>query len=244
MSDTIPKISRRPSHRLIYAGNSHEAFFRGLVLGARSLGFEHCGYAIGVPLQRKSWQFVMMNNFPRSWQERYRRRDFCTIDPTLLYAEKSVWPLTWSSELFDTEALSDLSKEARAVGFNHGWTQPFRDSHGKFGALTLARSQDAITAEEVREKQAMLQLLALAAHTVLFPALLARYQNESLAKLTLREIDFLQLASQGSTAGEMAEAMGVTERTANFHISNAMEKLGVSNKTHAVALAIRLGLLD
>lgn len=244
MSDANPKISRQGSPRLLYVGSSHEAFFRGLVRGAGSLGFEHCGYVIGVPLQWNSWQFVMMNNFPRSWQERYRRHGFCTIDPTIRHARKNVSPLTWSHELFDTEALTDLSKEARAIGFNHGWTRSFRDSNGKFGALTLARSQGVITAEEAREKQSMLQWLALAAHTVLFPVLLARHQNESLAKLTLREIDFLQLASQGKTAAEMAEAMNITERTANFHICNAMEKLGVSNKTHAVALAMRLGLLD
>ena len=166
------------------------------------------------------------------------------IDPTIRHAKQSVSPLTWSRELFDTGPLSQLAKEAGAVGFNHGWTKPFRDSNGKFGALTLARGEGAISAAEVREKQAMLQWLALAAHTVLFPVLLARHQNESLAKLTLREIDFLRLASQGKTAGETAVAMAVTERTVNFHIGNAMEKLGVSNKTHAVALAMRLGLLD
>ena len=124
MSSNIPKISDGDSHRLLYVGSSHEDFFSGLVLGAHSLGFEHCAYLIGVPVQEKRWQFVTMNNFPRSWQERYRKHGFHTIDPTIQYAKKGVLALTWSRDLFDIEPLSGLRKEVRAVGFNHGWTQP------------------------------------------------------------------------------------------------------------------------
>jgi LuxR family transcriptional regulator len=75
-------------------------------------------------------------------------------------------------------------------------------------------------------------------------SLLVRLQRKSPASLSGREIAFLRLASQGKTAGEIAAATAVTERTANFHIANAIEKLGASNKTHAVALAMRLGLLE
>ena len=39
-----------------------------------------------------------------------------------------------------------------------GWTQPLRDSNGKFGVLTLARSQGAITADELTKKLPMMQL--------------------------------------------------------------------------------------
>lgn len=244
MNGNIQKTSGQNSPRLLYVGGSHEDFFSGLVRGARGLGFEHCGYLIGIPVHGKSWQFVMMNNFPRSWQERYRRHGFCAIDPTIQYAKESVLPLTWSSDLFDTEPLSELSKEARAVGFNHGWTQPLRDSSGKFGVLTLARSQGAITAEELKDKLPMMQWLAQVAHAILFRALLAKHQNESFVRLTEREIEFLRLASEGKTAGEISEATGVTERTANFHIGNVMDKLGATNKTHAVTLAMQLGLLD
>jgi LuxR family quorum-sensing system transcriptional regulator SolR len=244
MSGNFQKALRQNSHRLLYVGGSHEDFFSGLVLGARGLGFEHCGYLIGVPVHGKSWQFVMMNNFSRSWQERYRRHGFCTIDPTIQYAKEAVLPLTWSSDLFDTEPLSELSKEVKAVGFNHGWTQPLRDSRGRFGVLTLARSQGVITADELKDKLPMMQWLAHVAHSMLFRVLLAKHQNEFVVQLTEREIEFMRLAAEGKTAGDMSALMGVTERTANFHIGNAMVKLSATNKTHAVALAMRLGLLD
>lgn len=69
-------------------------------------------------------------------------------------------------------------------------------------------------------------------------------QREPQMILSCREIAILRLSSQGKTASEIAAAMAVTERTANFHIGNAIQKLGAANKTHAVVLAMRLGVLD
>lgn len=61
--------------------------------------------------------------------------------------------------------------------------------------------------------------------------------------LTFREIEFLNLAANGMTAREISAELDVTERTANFHIKSVMRKLGAANKTHAVALAMRRGII-
>jgi DNA-binding CsgD family transcriptional regulator len=62
--------------------------------------------------------------------------------------------------------------------------------------------------------------------------------------LSAREVEILSLASHGKTAPEMSGALAISERTVAFHINNIVEKLGASNKTHAVALALRQGLID
>lgn len=62
--------------------------------------------------------------------------------------------------------------------------------------------------------------------------------------LSAREVEILSLASHGKTAPEMSVALAISERTVAFHINNIVEKLGASNKTHAVALALRQGLID
>lgn len=244
MVNTIPQTSSRDSPHLLYAGRVQEDFFKGLALGARGLGFEHCEYLIGVPVAGRNWHFVMTNTFPKVLQERYRRHGFHEVDPTIEYAKTGVAPLTWSNELFEQASLSALSRELSGVGFNHGWTQPLRDSHGRFGALTLARSKGQVTREELRTKLPMMQWLASVAHAMLFREFLAKHQTECFAELTEREIAFLRLAAEGKTAGEIAAELGVVERTASFHISNAITKLGATNKTHAVTLAMRRGLLD
>lgn len=61
--------------------------------------------------------------------------------------------------------------------------------------------------------------------------------------LSAREVEILVLASHGKTGTEMALSLAISERTVAFHINNIVEKLGAANKTHAVALALRQGLI-
>ena len=243
MSQPLSDRPHRESGLLLYSGSARQDFFDGVVLGARNLGFEYCGYLIGIPVSASEWRFVMTNNFPRAWQRRYLRRGYHAIDPTVEYAKTGVEPMTWSRELFAAEALQDLSRDAGAIGFNHGWTQPLHDARGRFGMLTLARGEAAIGAAELQSKLPMMQWLAQVVHDRLFAEFLAWQRNETIGRLTERELACLRLAADGGTAGEISAATGVAERTVNFHMANAIDKLGATNKTHAVALALRLGVL-
>jgi DNA-binding NarL/FixJ family response regulator len=61
--------------------------------------------------------------------------------------------------------------------------------------------------------------------------------------LTPRELEVLGLISQGLHNSEIAERLFVTERTVKFHVSSILAKLGADNRTEAVALATRRGLI-
>jgi DNA-binding NarL/FixJ family response regulator len=50
--------------------------------------------------------------------------------------------------------------------------------------------------------------------------------------------------AQGKTNREIAKALVVTERTAKFHVSSILDKLGASNRTEAVTLAAQQGLVE
>jgi LuxR family transcriptional regulator len=229
---------------LVDAGGSERGFFEGAVLGARSLGFEYLGYMIGVPAANSSWRFVMTNNYPRAWQERYVRRAYHAIDPTVQYAKTAIAPLAWSRDLFAGEALGALARDTLAIGLNHGWTQPVHDANGSFGMLTLARRGGPLGEEELRAKLPMMQWLAHVVHQRLFGEFQSWQRNATQGRLTERELGCLRLAADGGTAADISRLTGVGERTVNFHMANAISKLGAANKTHAVALAMRLGLLD
>ncbi|WP_323018586.1 helix-turn-helix transcriptional regulator [Castellaniella sp.] len=62
--------------------------------------------------------------------------------------------------------------------------------------------------------------------------------------LTVREHDCLYWASQGKTSWEMGRILGITERTANFHIANLCDKLGVRSRQAAITQALQRNLLD
>lgn len=61
--------------------------------------------------------------------------------------------------------------------------------------------------------------------------------------LTERELEVLQLVAQGLPNKEIAARLVISERTAKFHVSAIMAKLGASNRTEAVSLAAQRGLV-
>ncbi len=61
--------------------------------------------------------------------------------------------------------------------------------------------------------------------------------------LTPREIEVLHLVVAGDTNQEIADKLVITVRTVKKHITNILGKLGVSNRTQAVARARELGLI-
>ncbi|RPJ36913.1 MAG: DNA-binding response regulator [Chloroflexi bacterium] len=62
--------------------------------------------------------------------------------------------------------------------------------------------------------------------------------------LTRRELEVLQLIGQGLRNQEIAERLIISERTAKFHVSSILAKMGASNRTEAVKMAAQLGLIQ
>ena len=62
--------------------------------------------------------------------------------------------------------------------------------------------------------------------------------------LTARELDVLRLIRDGHRNKQIADELGIAESTVNFHIKNLVDKLGANDRTHAVTIAIRRGLLQ
>jgi two-component system, NarL family, response regulator LiaR len=65
----------------------------------------------------------------------------------------------------------------------------------------------------------------------------------SVDELTERELEVLRLLAQGMPNKEIAAQLVISERTAKFHVSSIMGKLGATNRTEAVALAAQRGLI-
>ncbi len=61
--------------------------------------------------------------------------------------------------------------------------------------------------------------------------------------LSAREIEVVELMSQGMRNKEVAASLGITERTAEVHVRNILTKLSVKDRTAAVSVAIRRGII-
>ncbi len=75
---------------------------------------------------------------------------------------------------------------------------------------------------------------AIAAH------LAEHYADED---LTAREIEVLQQISGGNRNRDIAEKLFISEETVKVHIKHIMDKLGASDRTQAVAIAVRRGII-
>ena len=62
-------------------------------------------------------------------------------------------------------------------------------------------------------------------------------------ELTPRELEVLELIAQGMRNREIARAIGRTEATVKMHLKHVMQKLGVTDRTEAVTVALRRGII-
>lgn len=62
--------------------------------------------------------------------------------------------------------------------------------------------------------------------------------------LTPREVEVLELLAEGRSNKSIAERLGISDQTVKFHVASILAKLGASNRTEAVRLAVRRGLIS
>jgi len=64
------------------------------------------------------------------------------------------------------------------------------------------------------------------------------------AALTPREVDVLRLVGKGNANKEIAAQLSLTEETVKSHIRNILAKLEAKDRTHAVAIGVKRGIID
>ncbi|MEO8596066.1 MAG: response regulator transcription factor [Candidatus Solibacter sp.] len=62
--------------------------------------------------------------------------------------------------------------------------------------------------------------------------------------LTAREVDVLRHISGGNRNRDIADRLFISEETVKVHVKHIMEKLGASDRTQAVAIAVRRGIIQ
>jgi len=71
---------------------------------------------------------------------------------------------------------------------------------------------------------------------------LAEYMGDE--SLTEREISVLKLVADGNRNRDIGERLFITEETVKVHVRHIMEKLGAKDRTQAVAIAVRRGIIQ
>jgi two-component system NarL family response regulator len=88
-------------------------------------------------------------------------------------------------------------------------------------------------------------IAAVSAGETYFPASIARRieEHETRSALTLREKEIIGMVAKGLTNKEIGRVLNISQFTVRNHINHISAKLDVSDRTEAVTVALRLGII-
>tara|TARA_R110002072_G_scaffold112253_1_gene241136 strand:+ start:676 stop:1395 length:720 start_codon:yes stop_codon:yes gene_type:complete len=185
---------------------------------------------------------VIHTTYDPAWLTRYQEESYHLIDPVVDQSLEGTLPVDWSELPKVDRTTRNFFGEAMEFGVRqNGVSIPIRDHlHGK-AVLTL--NSDLRIHEWRRYKRGII------ADAIYLSCLIQSDIVANLAsappgpRLSTREKEVLKWAAVGKTAWETGQIMTVAASTVNHHLYNACAKLQVTNKTHAVAKAIRAQII-
>lgn len=181
---------------------------------------------------------ILLHEWPTEWAERYFSNGYLFVDPTIRRVTTDTQPFLWSDiapQYAGNPAATRVMNEACDFRLNRGFTVPLVTLEGEVAGFSFAGERLDLPPE----RHGMLQLLA----TYALGRALVLEEPPSVI-LTRREHEVLLWASEGKTEWEIGMILGISEHTADKVFRQARAKLGASNRTHAVAKAIRFGLIN
>ena len=104
----------------------------------------------------------------------------------------------------------------------------------------------AFLLKSLLRKELLDTIRAVHAGQTRIPADLASQLADHLADdfLTTREIEVLRLIAGGNANKLIADQLSITEETVKGHVKNILSKLGANDRTHAVTIGLKRGIID
>lgn len=192
---------------------------------------------LAVPRHRRG-EPQLISTYPPAWTTYYLQSHYECLDPVIVRARARLEPFEWGLDI-DTLALSReqrrLFDEAAEFGIRCGFTIPIHDRRGQIATVTFAAdNRHPAFCRSIAAHGLVLQLLAMYFHAHARRKL-APLRAVDGVLLSPREFECLEWAAQGKSAWEIGRILGISRRTAAFHLNNAKAKLGVRSIYQAVA---------
>ncbi|ANT62926.1 hypothetical protein AYJ57_20830 (plasmid) [Salipiger sp. CCB-MM3] len=182
------------------------------------------------------------STYSDEWQNRYISGNYQLIDPVVQIGLKSALPIDWSQLTADDPAIRDFFGEAAEFGVSsQGLTIPIRDAQGRRALFSINSNMSASEfGRYTNDFRSDIHYLGYLFHE--HSCRNSQFEVPCVP-LSSREQGVLFWAARGKTAKETGLILDLKESTVKFYTHNAAAKLGASNKTHAVAKAIGMGII-
>lgn len=182
---------------------------------------------------------LLASSFPAEYLHRYFSEGHLGCDPIValtLSAKRTVTDQeAWHGRSADPKSLQ-LHELMLRHGIRNRTVVPVSRSGRVYGSIVITSPRPL--KDEERE---YLQFLAEPLHNIAAQPFADEVRAQM--RLTLGEMRCISLASQGLTSDAIAEQSAYSTETVNSYLKSATRKLGASNRTQAVAEALRRKLI-
>ena len=205
------------------------------------MGFTASACGAFMPAKNGPVPHFFYADWPESWWNLYRERNFVAYDYSIAEARQRITPFTWiESKNWRTlsQGERDLWETVNAWGWIDGYSVPIHGPAGYFGLVTMA-STDPIVSHTVRRH---LHALAILVHDRCRALTAIDPVNGPNSPLTARELECLRWVAAGKTDPEISTIMSISATTIKGHIDGARRKLDARTRAHAVLRMVLCGL--
>ncbi|MGD9476677.1 helix-turn-helix transcriptional regulator [Shinella sp. G-2] len=183
---------------------------------------------------------VLLADWPQEWAEIYFQNGFLFQDPTIRRVLSASPTFSWS----DFSKGQDIGRNEKLVmdrakdfSLGNGCTVSLVSLDGRNVGFSFAGAE----VDDAPEAKGAMTLIASFAFGRALELRTAATQAST--RLTHREREVVGWISAGKTDWEISVILGISEKAIAKHIYNVRLKLGAMNRAHAVAEAIRKGLI-
>jgi LuxR family transcriptional regulator, quorum-sensing system regulator BjaR1 len=204
----------------------------------------------------------------KAWETEYAQNGFVRFDPAVSKARRTNLPFDWKSvrEIREDARARSKSHEVMEAARDHGFTEGlvvphhFVDEVGRpFSCLSVLFWSDcaadfySVVDLEKHNINIFLFYWMRRKHNLIVHQRMNENVGNTLKPnmsvlgrriLSDRERDVLSWAARGKTTRDTSEILKISTETVDTHLMNARRKLGATNKSHAIALAIVNGHID
>jgi DNA-binding CsgD family transcriptional regulator len=179
-----------------------------------------------------------------SWTARYAARGYHLVDPRVTMTRNRSVPVAWSCRIGANDRhASEFLEDAQRHDLRGGVAWSAFDTRVGRAVVAWDSRLDAHTIP-VGARLATIALLAGIVHEALVAHCSPSTPARAAPTLTDRERACMALVARGMTSADVGMKLGITTRTANFHVGNVMAKLGAVSRGEAIARAIAANLVS
>jgi LuxR family quorum sensing-dependent transcriptional regulator len=211
------------------------------------LGVEHFCVALPVHPGLRFEDCMMASKQPPAWLELYLKENYCQTDAALRHCKEAVKPFRWLDAPFDPEREKPfLEVVQRANDFNvdRGFMVPVHGREGYLGSVWMSGyhlDQSRLTPSDCLNIGPILYPISIYA----FHRVRQLVDHLVIPEVTLseRQKEILRWTAVGKSAWDISEILNISNRTVEWHIAQAMKKIGATNRVQVVVLALKRGLI-